>query len=199
MNIQIEMYFKTTFRVRERVNTLGMALLRRIYWRLQGMQIGDYTTVPRMRVTWPHQVQLGKCCMLESDIYFKFDGICKPGPSIFIGDNTFIGRGCEFNISEKITIGQHCLIASGVKFIDHDHDTKLGRFIGAQQAITSPITIGDDVWVGANAVILQGVNIGSGAVVAAGAVVRSEVAPYEIVGGVPARMIKNRSDNRDKG
>jgi acetyltransferase-like isoleucine patch superfamily enzyme len=61
-----------------------------------------------------------------------------------------------------------------------------------QPCTQSPITIGDDVWIGANAIILQGTSIGVGAIVAAGAVVRSEVAPYDIVGGVPARVLKNR-------
>lgn len=193
MKFRNEWIFKAMFRIRERVDTLGIAQFRKIYWRLQGMQVGNETTVPRIRVTWPHQVQIGRRCILEADIYFKFDGICKPGPNILIGDGTFIGRGCEFNISEQVRIGHHCLIASGVKFIDHDHGTELGTFMGSQPASISPITIEDDVWIGVNAVILQGVHIGTGAIVAAGAVVRSKVAPYEVVGGVPARIIKNRS------
>lgn len=56
------------------------------------------------------------------------------------------------------------------------------------------VIIGNDVWIGANAVILPGVTIGDGAVVAAGAVVAKDVAPYEIVGGVPAKRIRYRFD-----
>jgi Hexapeptide repeat of succinyl-transferase len=183
---------KITFRLRAMTNGLIFATLRRWYWSAQGMVIGRHTAVPRMMVTWPHQVQIGSNCVLEPDIFFKFDGICKPGPNIFIGDHTFLGRGCEFNISGQIHIGGHCLIASGVKFIDHDHGLALDALMRVQPPTQSPIALGDNVWIGANAIILQGTSIGAGAIVAAGAVVRSNVAPYDIVGGVPARVLKNR-------
>jgi maltose O-acetyltransferase len=55
-----------------------------------------------------------------------------------------------------------------------------------------PVEIGDDVWIGARAVLLPGVKVGDGAVIAAGAIVTKEVAPYTIVGGNPARVIKSR-------
>jgi acetyltransferase-like isoleucine patch superfamily enzyme len=187
-----ETYNKAMFRIRERISTLLIARSRKIYWELQGMQIGSRTVVPRLMVTWPHQVRIGQRCTLESDIYFKFDGICKPGAHIVIGDNSFVGRGCEFNISKHIDVGRHCLIASGVKFIDHDHGTEISRLMRIQPCTASAIRIEDDVWIGANAVILQGVHIGMGSIVAAGAVVRNDVAPYDIVAGVPAKSLKNR-------
>lgn len=183
---------KTAFRLRAMANGRIFAPLRRLYWCAQGMAIGHNTAVPRIQVTWPHQVQIGSNCVLEPDIFFKFDGICKPGPSILIGDHTFLGRGCEFNISGQIHIGNHCLVASGVKFIDHDHGLALDALMRLQPCTQSPIVLADDVWIGANAIILKGTSIGVGAIVAAGAVVRSDVAPYDIVGGVPARVLKNR-------
>lgn len=61
-------------------------------------------------------------------------------------------------------------------------------------AHTTPAEIGNDVWIGQNAVIMDGVKIGDGAIVAAGAVVTKDVAPYAIVGGVPAKLIKYRFD-----
>ena len=64
--------------------------------------------------------------------------------------------------------------------------------------ITSPVIIGNDVWIGSNAIILQGVKIGDGAVVAAGAVVTKYVEPYTVVGGVPAKKIKDRFDSNLK-
>lgn len=60
--------------------------------------------------------------------------------------------------------------------------------------VCKPVTIGHDVWIGEKAIILDGVTIGNGAVIAAGAVVTKDVAPYEIVGGVPARHMKFRFD-----
>ena len=187
-----EIYNKAMFRIRERISTLIVARFRGIYWSLQGMQIGSQTVVPRLIATWPHQVRIGQRCTLEPDIYFKFDGICKPGTHIVIGDDSFVGRGCEFNISKHIDVGDHCLIASGVKFIDHDHGMDLCRLMRVQPCTASAIRIENDVWIGANAVILQGVHIGTGAIVAAGAVVRNDVQPYDIVGGVPAKSLKNR-------
>ena len=62
---------------------------------------------------------------MEDDIFFKFDGIWQPGPSIIVGDGVFIGRGCEFNIRQRIDIGNDSLIASGCKFIDRDHGIAL--------------------------------------------------------------------------
>lgn len=64
--------------------------------------------------------------------------------------------------------------------------------MNAQPNISSPIQIGDDVWIGVQAVILAGVTIGDGAIVAAGAVVHENVKPYAIVGGVPAKVIGER-------
>ena len=61
-----------------------------------------------------------------------------------------------------------------------------------QPNVATPIRIGNDVWIGAHAVILSGVTIGDGAVVAAGAVVHQDVMPYAIVGGVPARVLGER-------
>jgi len=126
---------------------------------------------------------------LEPDIYFKFDGIWSPGPSIIIGDGVFIGRGCEFNIRKSIRLGNHCLIGSGAKFIDHDHGIQLGQLISRQAGPEAPIVIGADAWIGDNVIILKGVTIGDGAVVGAGAVVTKNIAPLEIWAGVPAKRI----------
>ena len=58
--------------------------------------------------------------------------------------------------------------------------------------ILNPVIIGNDVWIGSNAVVLQGCMVGDGAVIAAGSIVTHDVAPYTVVGGVPAKVIKER-------
>jgi acetyltransferase-like isoleucine patch superfamily enzyme len=156
------------------------------------MKIGEAVSLGRIAATWPHQVRIGRQCQIESDVTFKFDGLWKAGPSILIGDRGFIGRGCEFNISDSIVIGADCLIASGAKFIDHNHGIASSEVMRTQRAPSAPITIGNDVWIGANACILAGVSIGDGSVVAAGAVVTRSIPAYEIWGGVPAKFIKKR-------
>lgn len=187
-----KLWYKLCFRLRERLSTLAVRPLRLAWWRLQGMRIGKGTSFTTLHVTWPHQVRIGRQCRIEHDVYFHFDGIYSTGPKILIGDGCFIGSGCEFNISERIEIGDHCQIASGARFVDHNHGTRLGELIGRQQCISAAITLGPDVWIGANAVILAGVAIGAGAVVAAGAVVTRPVEANAIVGGVPAKVIRFR-------
>ena len=102
----------------------------------------------------------------------------------------------KFNISNKIVIGEKCLISSGCKFIDHDHGTILGTTMNIQRPVVSSIIIEDDVWIGANSIILKGVTIKKGAIVAAGSVVTKDINEYEIYGGVPAKFIKSRGNHR---
>lgn len=169
-------------------------LLRKIGWHLAGARFGADTSVSRMTMTWPHQVRIGRGCILEDDLYFKFDGHWQPGPSIIVGDDTCLGRGCEFNIRRGIRIGNHCLIASGCKFIDGSHGmAKLDVLMSRQEGQEIPIVIEDNVWLGANVIVLKGVTIGTGAVVGAGAVVTKSVSPNTIVAGVPARKIGDRA------
>ena len=170
---------------------------RGFYWRVQGARFGRATPVPPLRMTWPHQVQIGAHCTLEPDIFFKFDGIWSPGPSILIGDDCFVGRGCEFNICQRVSIGDHCLIASGCKFIDHDHGFAPGELMKNQAGEIAPIALADDVWLGVNVTVLKGVRIAQGAIVAAGAVVTKNVGANEIWAGVPARKIGQRPTNAE--
>lgn len=104
---------------------------------------------------------------------------------------------------EGLIIGRYCSIAEDVKFMlggGHDYHTLLTypfqqNFKGKYEAQSKgKIVVEDDVWIGAGAVVLSGVHIGQGAIVAAGAVVANSVAPYSIVGGVPAKLIKFRFD-----
>lgn len=188
-----KIYLKAFFRLRDRAESLTLRPLRKAYWWAQGMKIGSRTSFSTLHVTWPHQVSLGSNCRVEQDVYFHFDGIYRPGPSIVIGNNCFIGSGCEFNIAESIKIGDGCQIASGSRFIDHNHGMKLGRPIGRQPCTNAAIRMGEDVWIGANAIVLAGVEIGSGAVIAAGAVVTTTIPPNAIAAGIPAKVIKYRS------
>ena len=159
-----------------------------------GMDVGEGTWLPKIHVTWPHQVSIGAHCTVEHGVYFKYDGIWAPGPRLVIGDHVFIGAGCEFNFKLGITIGSHCLIASGCCFVDHDHQlARRDGPIGSQtDGPEAPVTLDTDVWIGANAVLLKGVTIGKGAIIAAGAVVRNSIPSYEIWGGVPAKKIGER-------
>ncbi len=112
---------------------------------------------------------------------------------IKIGESTDINRNCFLDARGGISIGNNVSISHEVKIITGSHDVNSQKF----NAIYLPINIEDNVWLGAGCTILQGVNIGKGAVVCAGAVVVRDIEPYEIVGGVPAKHIKQRSANLD--
>ncbi len=155
------------------------------------MQIGAGTALPRITVTWPHQVAIGAGCVLEPDLFFKWDGIWAPGPRIRIGDRVFLGRGCEFNAQVGIEIGDDSSIASGCKFVDHDHGI-VGETIDAVPGRSGAIVLGKHVWLGANVIVLRGVTIGDGAVVAAGAVVTKSIPAREIWAGVPAHHLRTK-------
>lgn len=165
---------------------------RKLYYGLLGMQIGGGTKIPKIYVTWPHKVSIGKNCQLERNIFFKYDGVWTKGKSISIEDNVFIGANCEFNSTASITIGAYGLIASGCKFIDHNHGTDITPNGGRGNDVAKEIILANNVWLGVNVVVLMGVEIGEGAIVAAGAVVTKSIPPYEIWGGIPARKIGTR-------
>jgi acetyltransferase-like isoleucine patch superfamily enzyme len=181
-----------SFRLRLGIARRIVGLWRRLYWGAQGMWVGRDTVLPRLHVTWPHQVQIGEDCSLEANIAFKFDGPWRPGPGIVIGDRVFVGRDCEFNIQEKIEIGADVLIGAGCRFVDHDHGIALDRPIAEQRCTMGAIRIGQGAWLGANVIVLRGVSIGEGAIVGAGAVVRQDIPAREIWAGVPARRIGSR-------
>jgi len=190
---QIYILQQTLFVFRFRYVKKFFGKLRKRYLSFLGMKIGKGTIVPKININWPHQVSIGNKCQLEQNIHFKYDGIWQKGPNIIIGNNNFIGSNVEFNIKKNIKIGDNSLIASGTKFIDHDHGISLGEIMKIQQCVEKPIIIGEDVWIGCNAVILKGVVIGDGAIVAAGAVVNKSIPPNEIWGGIPAKKIGQRN------
>lgn len=109
------------------------------------------------------------------------------GKNISIGKDVFINSGCHFQDQGGIIIGDGSLIGHNVVLATINHDLLPSQ---KRKNHYAPITIGSNVWIGSNAVILPGVTIGEWAVVAAGAVVTHDVPPLTIVGGVPARVIK---------
>lgn len=119
--------------------------------------------------------------------------IFNPG-NVSVGDNCFFGAGTRlYAWNERITIGSDVMIAADVLMItrNHGHD-RLDIPMTRQGYSNAPIVIEDDVWIGFRAVVLAGVTVGRGSIVGSGAVVTRDVAPYSVVGGVPARVIKSR-------
>ncbi len=109
------------------------------------------------------------------------------GRNIHIGKGVFINSSCHFQDQGGIFIGDHTLIGHNVVLATINHDMNPCD----RHNIYKPIRIGNRVWIGSNVVVTQGVTIGDGAVIAAGAVVTKDVAPNTVVGGVPAKFIRN--------
>ena len=108
---------------------------------------------------------------------------------VIIGDYTRIGLHCT--IIGPVTIGSHVHLAQGITVTALNHNfADTNKRIDEQGITTKTVCIGDDVWIGTNAVVLPGVTIGSHVVVAAGAVVTKDVPDNCVVGGVPAKLLK---------
>ncbi len=105
-----------------------------------------------------------------------------------IGEDSHINRGCIFDARGGIKIGNSVSISYNVSMMTGSHDCYESDFPGQYL----PIEIGNYVWIGIGAIILNNVKIGDGAVIAAGSVVTKDVMPYSIVGGIPAKEIGKR-------
>jgi carbonic anhydrase/acetyltransferase-like protein (isoleucine patch superfamily) len=139
---------------------------------------------------------------------FLEEGVCigKQSTLSVAGRATLsIGRNTTFYaatyISGNVTVGAECLFGQNVTILTGDHIIQDRRPIRIQDSDyqtkhglppQKPVSIGEDCWIGVNAVILPGVSLGKGCVVGAGAVVTSSFAEYSIVGGVPARLLRYR-------
>ena len=140
-------------------------------------------------------------------------------PNIIVGDFTYIADSdFESHVThfypwsrDNLIIGKFCQIAAGVEFVMNDANHKMNAVTtfpfytleGWEMNIPDPsemtfkgnTVIGNDVWIGQNAVILPGVHVGDGAIIGANSVVGSDVAPYTIVIGNPAKVLRKRFDD----
>ena len=114
---------------------------------------------------------------------------CDNGKNIRVGDRFLANYNVTILDRAIVTVGDDVLIAPGavITTVNHSLSPEKRR---ANICTALPITIGDNVWIGANCTILPGVTIGEGAVIAAGAVVNRDVPPRAIVGGVPAKVLR---------
>ena len=152
--------------------------LRYFLWRLLGM---DYT----------HMLKV------IDKVYLKEDRFASRDTKSY-DNNAVVYRW----IDEPISIGKYCSISYDVKFVvddgKHQYNTITSYpFKSNQISEKRGIEIGNDVWIGLGCTILYGVKIGDGATIAAGSVVTKDVPPYTVVGGVPAKLIKEKCSRED--
>lgn len=120
--------------------------------------------------------------------HIQTTGIREAGKKVSIGRGTIINWDCMLYITGGLCIGEQVSISAGTWLVTGTHEMNDPNF----RAAYKPIVIEDHAWIGMRATILGGVTIGKGAVVMSGAVVTRDVAPYAVVGGIPAREITQR-------
>ena len=101
--------------------------------------------------------------------------------NVVVGENVFFNNNVSVNARELISIGANTLFGENVFLYDHDHDYKRNGLLFRTSFITSPIIIGNNVWIGTNVVILKGVSIGDNAIISSGCVITKDVPPRSLV------------------
>ncbi len=174
------------------------------------LSIGRRTRLenPQIEVRQPLQgktyIEIGEDSLISGNYYFEI-----PEGKISIGNRTFIGNS-TFVCIHEISIGDDVMIAWGCTIVDNDshsiywdnrkndvlswkkgiEQNQIGRYKNWSVVERASVKIGDKAWIGFNSIILKGISIGEGAVVAAGSVVTKDVPAFTLVGGNPARIIK---------
>lgn len=143
----------------------------------QGIRLGDRVSIGKYAIIRPANIYGGPI-----------------GEGLIVGNHSNIGPYNYIGCSGKITIGNNVMLGPRVSIYAENHVFDNPNMTIKEQGIERwDVVIEDDCWIASNAVITAGVTIGKGSVVAAGAVVTESVAPYSVVGGVPAKLIKSRA------
>jgi len=140
------------------------------------------------------RVSIGAYSIIEASAVITKIGVgCHIGNDSGIGDFSFIGA------SGGVWIGDNVIMGQRVSFHSENHCfDQLDLPIRMQGVTRQGIHIEDDCWIGANVVFLDGVHLGKGCVVAAGSVVKGVIEPYSVIAGVPAKVIKSRTNQQKK-
>ena len=160
-----------------------------------GISIGrDVTLHPKFYYPLGIRVNLGDSCEVKRDVRVGRDYSVAGSSHLQIGPGTQMLSGCRIDCSGAVIIGKKSHIGRNCQIVTHTHNTKKRDTPVLQAPITtSAVTIGDDVMIYSDVVILPGVTIGDGAVIAIRSVVTGDVEPYTVVAGIPARKIGERT------
>jgi len=189
----IRLWLKTSPQVKKVVDLLVMNQIQtrpRWYVRMLAplyQQRGRHSLIHRsVRMDTPpyRKFVLGSYSVVES-----FSCVNNAVGDVVIGSHTRIGIGNV--IIGPVTIGSHVNLAQHITVTALNHNFTTSENIDTQGVSTAAVTISDDVWIGAGAVILPGVTIGEHVVVAAGSVVTKDVPSHSVVAGVPAKVVKS--------
>jgi len=195
---------------------LGLLLRSKLYPRLLGSVGRGVVFGTNVVLRHPHKIRLGDNVVIDDNCVLDAKGTDNRG--ISVGSGVFIGRNTlvycqngDITIGDQANIGSNCQVfsASSVKIGSKALVAAYSYFVGGGHVYDDPdvpimdqgrtakgLAVGDNVWIGAGAKILDGVTVGEGVIVAAGAVVNRSFADKSIVGGVPAKLIGERTGKR---
>lgn len=152
------------------------------------IKIGHYVSI------MDNSTLRGKNTIIENDVFIHENVLIRSRKAVVIGEGTTINKNTC--VLDNVIIGKQCSIAPNCVIVGSNHNFSDKHQSIKQQGFSSEgIIICDDVWIGANVTILDGVKIEKGAIVAAGAVVNKNVPEFTVFGGVPAKMISRRGLN----
>jgi len=156
-----------------------------------GLNLMKYSTINALSY---NGIEIGNNFTLGKYAIIECTGVLRNvGASLKIGNNVGINHYCFIGVRGDIEIGNNVIFGPRVNIFSENHNySDLSVPIKNQGVTKGKTVVGNDVWIGANVSIMSGVNIGDGCIIAAGAVVTKDVPPYSIIGGVPAKIIKNR-------
>ena len=195
-----------------RPGALGLAIRKALYPMLLGSCGRNVVFGQHVVLRHPHKIHIGSNVVIDDNCLLDAKGDAnrgiRIGDGVFIGRNTIlsckngdieladgvnIGFNCEVFSASRVTIGRSVLMAAYSYVIGGDHDfSDPSKTVLEQTRTSAGVAIGDGVWMGAGAKILDGVTIGEGAVIGAGAVVRDSVPASAIAVGIPARVVASR-------
>lgn len=123
------------------------------------------------------RIKLGKRLYLNRDVQLA----ARPTAELTIGNNVFMNSGSMVMAHKKITIGNNVEFGPNVLVYDHDHDFRTEHGLSDKKFFYAPVNIGNNVWIGANSIILHGTNIGDNCVVGAGSIIHGDFPPNTII------------------
>jgi len=197
---------------------LGLAL-RKFFYPCLFQKVGRNVVFGRnITLRHAHKISLGSNCFIDDNVVLDAKGkenaglhladnvyigrntilSCKEG-SIFIGDFGNVSANCSLLSETEIRLGKYCFLAGQCYLVaggNHSFDDITTPIMFQASLSKGGIRIDDDVWLGAGAIVLDGASIGRGSVVGAGAVVTESLPEYAVAVGSPARMIRDRREDR---